>query len=220
MKKLMPWVKFPAHWIESKGLQAFAWAGDNRSAETSALMCLVVIAHQADRATGTAKVTYDEFQVITSLSREKISDGLQLLCKRQIITRPQPNSVYELQGYHEDVGWCKLPYKEMYSQNKISMFHNFHLRKSAELDALKLFLLIATRRDIRQNITNISYEKIEEYSKIPKPRIKAAISHLTNEGLVYAESSASNDGTRFYHGYRLRGIDRYNHAGTSAAITP
>lgn len=221
MRTHSAWSKLPSHWIQDKYLRHFVWIGPNRSNNIAALMCLSVIAHNTDTLTGIARLTYDDFNAITSLSRTKISHGLKVLTSHGIIRRGDKSSAYSLVKYHEYSGWCKFPRKSMYDYpgNIINMFKEFKLRNIAELDAMKLLFLIAARRNEKQNITALSYKAIEEYSGISRPRIKAAISHLTSANLLYTEMATSTDHTRYYNGYRLRGIDSYKHAGTSGAIT-
>ncbi len=108
-----------------------------------------------------------------------------------------------------------MPAKGLYSGDRIAAFDPFKLRAVAELDAMKLYLLFASRRNNESNFADISYDKITEFSGVERSRLKTAISVLAAHGLVYVEHrpSAIND-----HGvasaYRLAHLDPYVHMGT------
>jgi hypothetical protein len=110
----------------------------------------------------------DYFCALTGLSRAKVSKGLDALENTKVIEREPDDarSIYKLAYYNVSAGWAKLPLKSMYSSGTIAAFMDFRLRRVAELDALKLFLLIVARRNRTTNITNIGHEKIEEYTNI------------------------------------------------------
>lgn len=57
--------------------------------------------------------------------------------------------------------------------------------------------------------------KIELYTAVDRPRIKAAISLLASMPLVYVEQvPAMAHQNRWSNAYRLVGLDTYKHAGT------
>ena len=70
----------------------------------------------------------------------------------------------------------------------IPMFEDFHLRKPAELDAVKLYLAFAGRRDTGQNVTRMTYNRISDYAGIKLGRIKRALGILNINGLITVES--------------------------------
>lgn len=215
----LPWVRLPSAWINQRGLIDIKWENGGAGANgIAALMLLTVIAHRADPVSGQARVTYEEFCAIASLSRPKVSQGLSLLERLGVIQRggAAGPSVYQLVSFTDDDSWAKLPAKSMYSSSgRIAAFADFALRRPVELDAMKLFLLVAARRDRQTNLAKISYPKIEEYSGIRHARIKSAISYLAGHDLLHVEHVPS---TTSEHGianaYRLPGIEPYNHMGT------
>jgi hypothetical protein len=80
---------------------------------------------------------------------------------------------------------------------------------------LKLFVPFASRRGSDTNVANISFDKIEQYAGIDREGIRSGLNVLVANGLVHIEvqpSATSELGIA--HGYRLVGIDPYNHAGT------
>ncbi len=219
---LQQWVRLPTTWIRSHGLRAFRWAGAERSDNTAGLMLLLPIAHHADDQTGIAHLTYNELGGATGLSRAKISGGLSVLETHGLIARDvERRSAYQLCNYDPERGWGKLPARRLYaSDDDIIAFRHFHLRRPAELDALKLYYLIAAFRDRATNQTYISYDKIAEYSGIERGNIKRGQSFLVTHDLIqveYAPSSASEHGMK--SSYRLVGLEPSKHMGTTGRGT-
>jgi hypothetical protein len=84
-----------------------------------------------------------------------------------------------------------------------------------ELDAMKLYYLFAARRSRETNMAKIGYDKIEEYTAIPRNNIRGALTVLGANGLVHVErltSDLSDHGVA--NGYRLTYLDSYRHMGT------
>jgi len=216
---LRDWVRLPSAWIEEGGLQRLKWTGGeyNSGADcAAALMVLAVIAHVANEQTGVASVTYDHLCGSTGLSRAKVSAGLSILEDLAVIIRsPEGRSSYQLTRFGLNEGWCKLPAKRLYSGGRITAFHDFTLREAAELNALKLYYLFATRRGEDTNMANISYDRIEDYVGLDRRRIKTAISVLAAQGLVHVEHVPSLRGDYgISNAYRLAFIQTRNHLGT------
>ena len=218
---LRNWVRLPSWWIEEGGLRKLHWKREGAD-NIAALMTLCVIAHHAnERATENeaelvASVTYDRLCLATGVSREKIASGLDVLASHKVIRRaPHGRSTFLIERYERERGWCKLPAKGLYAGERIAAFDAFKLRTVAELDAMKLYLLFASRRNNESNFADISYDKITEFSGVERSRLKRAISFLAALGLVYVEHrwSQTND-----HGvanaYRLSHLDPYVHMGT------
>jgi hypothetical protein len=213
------WVRLPSAWIDDKGLTKLTWKSGGEGADNvAALMTLTAIAHAADQETGISNLTYDALCNSTTLSRAKLSNGLDVLkYNLQVIETPPEaaRSTYQLTNFGTGNHWAKMPLKSMRALGKIAAFADFQLRKVAELDALKLFFLFMARRDRATNVANIGYEKIEDYTGIRRVRIKAAISFLASFPLVYVEqipSSVNPNG--FSHAYRIVGVDSYNNMAT------
>jgi len=211
------WARLPSGWIGAEGLKEFKWAHGGAGADQLAsLMALVVIAHSVDAETGISRITYNDLTKRACLSRAKVAKALKVLQERQLITRPADSgrSVIGLANY-DQVPWAKLPFRGMYEEGRIRAFDEFKLRNVIELDALKLFLLFAQRRDQSTNLANISYDKIEVYTGIARVRIKYAISFLVSHLLIHVEQIPSRR-TDFgiSHAYRLVGVDPHIHMGT------
>lgn len=207
--------KLPSQWIEDGGLKQFRWQRGG-SDETAALMLLIVIVQSADAVSGLVRLTYEDFIGATELSRAKIAAGLEVLTQRKLIVRgTHGRSSIGLVDYDPEKGWAKLPVRGLYSGGTVTAFRNFKLRRRAELDALKLYLLFAARRNRSLNMAPISYEKIEEYSGVKQAAIKHALNILAANALVHIERFTSRrvEGG-IAHAYRLTHLDSYHHLGT------
>lgn len=216
MVALREWVRVPTDWIDAGGLKHLSWTHGEGSDNIAALMALTVIAHHAEEGTGIARLTYGEMCDITGISRAKISAGLDILDKHNLVTRNFcGRSTYHMTAYKKEGGWGKLPARGLYSFGRISVFGDFKLRHQVELNALKLYYLFVRRRDNKTNMANISYEKIHEYSGIDRQKIKHGLSFLAALGLVHVEhvpSEQSNYGIS--NAYRLAHLYPYTHMGT------
>jgi DNA-binding transcriptional ArsR family regulator len=217
MAKLLPWVMMPSGWIVQGGLRDFQWAKSEGANNIAALMVLAPILHRADRDVGVAKLTYDEFESATSLSRSKISAGLRILNERGVIARERyGQSSYALTDFSPAGGWAKFPAARLYAGGQITFFNELHLRRRPELDALKLWYFIAARRDNDVNLAKATYDQIVEVTGIPRDRIKSGLSVLAANGMVHVEhipSRYSDYGVA--NAYRLPQIDGARHMGST-----
>jgi len=217
MIKLRTWVKLPSRWIENAGLREFRWLRGEGSNNLAALMALAAISHRADADTGIVRLTYDALCEATTLSRSKLSVGLSILVERGQLERGvDGRSSFRLAGYAPKSGWAQFPAAGLYREGTIYAFQHLHLRQPAELDALKLYFLFASRRDRETNVAKITYEKIELYSGVGHNSIRRALSWLSVQGLVYVEhvpSTVSENGVA--NAYRLAHLDSRRHMGSS-----
>ncbi|WP_159006266.1 hypothetical protein [Bradyrhizobium sp. S69] len=215
--KMREWVRLPSRWIETGRLKELQWtsAEGSGSNNLAALMVLAPLAHHADDE-GVSACTYDRLSLATGLSRAKISAGLSVLEKLEVIDRtPSGRSTFQLLNYSEAGGWSKLPARGLYNAGRIIGFENFHLRTMNELHALKLYYLFARRRSNDTNMAHISYDKIEQYTGIARQRIRTGISLLASVGMVHVEHVPSRSNERgTANAYRLPFIDPYTHLGT------
>lgn len=217
MERVRQWVPLPTLWIEERGLSAFQWGGAGEgSNNAAALLCLILIAHHAD-GHGRARLTYDQISDMSGLSRAKIAAGLKILHEGEF-ARSVDKSHFQLAHFDMTVrGWGQLPARRLYTKTgRLTFARGMHLRQRAELDALKIFLLFVARRDVASNRIDLSYDKIAEYSGISRNRITDALSFLTVNSLVvtHKQESDINDFATA-NSYRLRGLNPYNHAGTT-----
>jgi hypothetical protein len=207
------WVRLPNGWIEAKGLRSIRW-NDKGAENVAGLMLLVAIAHRVDQDYGGGRVTYDELQKASGLSRTLIASGLQVLTDAGRIERLGKSGL-ALAEFEPAANYAKLPVRKLYDGEEIIPFQDFTLRNRIELDALKLYLLFASRRDRHANLTNLTYDKIDAYSGVDRQRIKRAIDLLVVRNLVRVDQRPSRvSELGISHGYRLAGLDDYVHAGT------
>lgn len=211
------WVRFPSQKIyKDLLLRKFHWHDGGRANHVAALMCWVVIAHNADEDSGLARVTYDRFTEATGLGRTRTSAGLKVLRNFGIIANGDKRGHYQLVGYDKLQNWAMLPWRTLYRSDAIAFFHALSGRKVAHLDALKLYLLVAARRDTNTNTANITYDQIGELAGIPRARITDALTLLGSNHVMVVESRPSTQSDFGVHNaYRLRGVDSYRHRGTT-----
>ena len=212
-----PWVRLPSSWINRGDLDLLKWGPDGKgSNNTAALMALTVIAQAADDKTGAARLTYDQLCAATGLSRAKLSKGLDVLERMEVVSRNHDGrSNYKLVNYDPLAHWAKLPAKSMYSAGRIIAFDDFRLRRRVELDALKLYFLFVARRGKDTNMANIGYDKIQAYTGIERGRIKTATSYLASLSLIYVEQVPFKEDGYIANAYRIVGVDPYKHMGTT-----
>lgn len=223
------WVKMPSDWIRDKDqplLSSMKWSGDNKADQIAALMLHIVLVHHANpelvtdrQDVGLVRLTYSELGVIVGISRAKISGGLKLLDKMNLIERLDEgkSNLFKIKGYEVISGWAKLPARGLYDKgmNYVSAFQFFHLRVKNELNALKIYFVVIAFRDNYTGTTSISYEKISAYTGVNRNEIRLALSFLVNAGLVNVESGSSDiNEYSTINIYRLAHIERYKHRGT------
>ena len=213
---MQAFTKLPSAWIEQEGLKAFRWANGG-SDNIAALMTLAVIGHHIDATTGIARLRYDELSDMASIARAKVSAGLKLLAGQGIVELgADGRGSYKLANYDPEKGWAMLPARGLYRHGVVDAFTEFRLRRRAELDAMKLYFLFVARRSRDTNMAKIGYERIEHYSGVPRNNIRAALSVLSANNLVYIEhvaSTASDLGVA--SAYRLAHLDNRRHMGTT-----
>lgn len=224
----LEWVKLPTFWIEAKGLKIFKWSKGEGSANVAALLAYIALSHQlegdveilAQRPTeewGRVRLTYDAMTQATSISRTKLAQGLNVLEATRLIKRVEGSqSTYDICGYDPSQGWAKLPCRLLYKEDVITAFRDFQLRKATELQALKIYLLLISRRNTETNLVNISYDKIMDYAGIPRQQIRPAINVLLYAGLVHIEKVKSWDRDGLANAYRLAHVDSYKNPGTTS----
>jgi len=236
---MKPFVKMPSRWImypgTQGGLKSFSWQGKNRSRNIAALMLYIAILHNANEnptplhAAGTARISYSELQKITGLSRTMIAAGLRKLEEQEIILANKENktSVYQLVDNYFTDSWAKLPFKSLYTGgNGIGFFYDLNLRKKVELDALKLYLLIAAFRNNQLNHMSMAYPKIADYTGIQKNHVKSAVSFLVVNQLIQVDQlsnfeTRSQDPMNRVNHYRLIGLGSHHFGNMDIdALTP
>lgn len=214
----MPWVQVPAVGL-TDALKGFVWQKPDKGSaarETAALMiyvALLFVCRKEEYETPhlgelvltrhVAELTYDELEQATGLSRSLIRQGIQRLEASQLVTAigSQQKRAYILRwntGY-----WFKLPCRAMVNQNGIPAFKTFTLRSKHELNALKIYLYLASIRDGLNLYSEASYEAINKKTNIPERDIRKALNILTTSGIMArinreSDRSASSWGPNQY----------------------
>jgi len=215
--KLPEWNKLPNKWIEGQGLCEFKWGKGAGADNLAGLMVLTVILNHCAPDTGIARLTYDELTEVTSLSRALLARGLDVLASSNLIERkPDGRSSYRVGNYDPNGGWAKFPARGLYVRGRVAAFANFQLRQRAELDAMKLYFLFASRRDRQSNMALLGYDKIEEYSGVSREHIKRGLTLLGANSLIHVEYVRNAMGNeRTASAYRLVHLHSRQHMGTS-----
>lgn len=217
---MQTWRRLPHLWIEAGGLKEFQWREGAGADNAAALMLLAGLVHHADPDTGLLRMTYDGWHHLTGLSRAKISRGLSLLTERGIIARPnRGRSEVQLLNLGAPT-FAKFPARGLYNpQGRIKFFLRLNLRGIVQLDLLKLWFLFCSRRNTRENRVDLTYDTVERYSGIARPRIRNAISLAIHYELIIIEKVEDKISGDVSTSYRIRHIEPYEHAGTARAET-
>lgn len=213
--KLPDFTKMPIAWIDDGRIHKFQW-GKEGSNNLAGLMVYLVILNHLDAENGIAHVTYSQIAQAASLSRQKVSSGLDILEKNEmIVRRPEGRSTIKVCDYNREQHWAKIPARGLYANDVIMGLTEFRLRRRSELDAMKLYFLFAARRNRETNMAQISYSKIENASGVRENCIRNAITVLGANGLVHVERLPSIQSEyAISNAYRLCHLDTRRHMGT------
>lgn len=153
----------------------------------------------------TAAATYEELGRVTGLSRSLIRQALERLEELEMIAAlgSSQTRFYELMW--SDDGWFKLPCQAIVRDGVIVPFSTFTLRSKHELNALKLYLYLASVRDRAHAYSEASYETIHKRIGVSERDIRRAITVLVGVGLLRSvaravgEDPSMNYGPNRYH---------------------
>lgn len=207
-KTFFPWVKVPTTGLVDV-LKEMRWqrqGSTSAAQDVAALMVYVVLLFIREEEA--AKITYDQLQHATGLSRSLICQGLKrlesvdlILCsgskqKRQYVFRSPTVPP-----------WFKLPCRAVMTEDGVVAFKTFTMRSKHELNAMKMYLYLASIRDREMLHSEVTYEKIYERLAIPERDIRRAINVLNTSGLL-ARVNRVSDGENSLWGpnqYFLKG---------------
>ncbi|MBE8592251.1 hypothetical protein IQK56_15635 [Pseudomonas sp. MAFF 301449] len=188
-------------WTRENGcdLRAFP-AGPSTGASISALKCLLAIAVQADFKTDSAIVSYNDFETLTGLSRPMIRKGLDVLSDLKLI-RVQGGYAhkYTVQPI-KDTYWAKIP-TELLKRN----LKDIGNRGVVCLGALKIYILLAARRNNDYDWTAQTYEHLEQATGVRRADIRACLSMLYSARLLHADT-VTLEGRDQFQAYFIRGL--------------
>jgi len=235
----MPWVQVPAEGLIEFLLQ-LSWRkieGKSTARDVAALMIYIVLLFirierissvpqkhaeflgllpdaMTDKIEQIANITYDDLEQATGLSRSLIQQGLDRLTElgRISASGSKQKRIYILTWPTPLVRWAKLPCRAVANRDGVTAFKTFTLRNKHELNALKLYLYLASVRDKANIYSEVSYEVIYERLNIPERDIRSAINLLISSGLlarVHRESDRDNS-TWGPNQYYLKGYGDLN----------
>jgi hypothetical protein len=218
---LLPWVRFPSARIADGLLTTLTWS-DGGADAIAALMAFIVIAHHAHQESGSARLTWTQLSDATSLSRAKLGAGLFILSEFFLIERgTEGRSTFRLSDFNPQQGWAMLPARGLYGPSgSVTAFRDFTLRGKAELDALKVYLVLAARRTRNINATLLSYDKIHLYAGVHPTHIRRALSVLAATNLVHISTMPSEiNQFGIANMYRLAHLEPRQHPGTVGRLS-
>jgi len=105
--------------------------------------------------------------------------------------------------------WGKIPYRLVpggRAGKELQLLHELSCKSWADLDALKLYLLLIAHRDKTTGCAMIAYTKIEESGGIWRQKIRPAISLLITHYLVRVEQGKTPGQYNTPNGYRILGL--------------
>jgi DNA-binding transcriptional ArsR family regulator len=187
------WSKIPTAWIRyDAGLMAFTIrdVGGSAAALKIYISIALLAAYRTKAPTlyaGQATVSYDEFELITGLSRSLIPRGIEILKSAGMIEVIESARIhaYRLVGYDDDSrGWGKLPYDHLRSGPSGGRLAAVGHRYQGDLNALKIYLALVAFRDGASGYSSLSYDKIVEYTGVHRSRVRPALSSLYETRLV------------------------------------
>lgn len=216
MTLVQDWGRFPSDWIAEMGLQRFSW-GRCGTRGIAALRVYVVLAQRLRDPDGMVRVSYDALSENTNLARASVAAGLRLLEEEGLILSGAyagGKGRYRFLGYDPKRGWAKLPAQKLYDGAQFRPFKAWHMRSQVELHALRLYLLIAARRDTDFNEAFLTYNKIHEMTGMKDAQITAGLSQLNTSSMIYVVNH-DREGHGMARGYRIVGVEPYRHRGTT-----
>lgn len=215
------WARLPNSWIYDGKLSAFSAAPARRGAAGAALKLLIAIVVRAvnKRAVdagpdqGSALLSYDQLMELTDLSRGMVAKGVALLKTSGIVAveaAPGVTSRYRLAGYGPGDTYGRVPKSVLYrgpSVLALKTLYELSLRNEADVNAMKLYLLICGTQDKDTRVALINHHSIWLKTGIPEKKIRRALSVLYEHGLVsHVLVDQADVGKSPATGYRVLGL--------------
>lgn len=182
-----------------KDLRAFA-GGSSTGASIAALKCLLAVSIQADFKSDSATVSYNDFEALTGLSRPMIKKGLDVLFGLKLLSVSKGYAHKYTVEAVTDTYWAKIP-TELLKRN----LKDIGNRGAVQLGALKLYILLAAKRNNSYDWTALTYKNMEEYTGIRRADIRASLSVLYSARLLHADTVTVEDHESF-QAYFMRGL--------------
>lgn len=194
------WSKMPSRWVRQGGLKQFrAKSAGTNAAALKLYMTVAMFANFKASpdivVPGFARLSFSNLEDLCNISRQYVGCGLKVLASHELVDIHKTGNAngYFLTGY-DDIGWAKLP--RSYLLEKTSRFAGLPIRGVLHLEALKLYLALVTFRDNNAQTVWLSYDKIEEYTGIPRRRIRRSIDVLINHEWISLAAHSDGIGDR------------------------
>lgn len=196
----MAFSKLPTWWIREDGLKRFAGSLGAGNC-IAALKCLMALSITIDFHTRVTSMSYSDLEKVTGLSRPMVARAIPLLEGTGVVKvyRDEHTHRYELTNGTFDQYWAKLPVDRIRTHLK-----DIPNRGITVLYALKIYLLMLSKRPNDSLVLGLGYEKIVEETGIQKSRVRAALNILYNHDLIHVDKR--EDGEYASNIYTIRGL--------------
>ena len=200
------WSALPTWWIRDIGLTSFT-AGKTTGVSIAAIKVLVAISLFADFSSHKIQTSISNLETLTGLSRPMVLAGISMLESKGLVVvdRAQHINEYQIVVSAQDTNWAKLPFDRL--KNNL---HGINNRGAATLAALKVYLLLVSKRPNSANHLAFSHENIRQETGIQTRHVRQALDILINHSLLHISSGTDRevDGHSVRHNvYTLLGID-------------
>ncbi|PKH70890.1 hypothetical protein CXF96_14825 [Stenotrophomonas sp. Betaine-02u-21] len=165
--------------------------GGSRAGESQAALRILLAITVSDRSAADfdAKLSLDELEDLTQLSRSMVLKGVRLAADHGYIAyeagKPRTKSSFSLlQGPGQvDQGWAKAPNEEI--RTRIPKLPH---RGDAALASLKIYLTLLAARSRNNAVVRLKHETLRSKAGCQAKHVRSAISLLANEGLIHVLS--------------------------------
>ncbi|HBW7742118.1 TPA: hypothetical protein MFE66_005082 [Klebsiella pneumoniae] len=207
------WAPMYSWWIQDEVIQKLNWRNDqlgSPAGKTAALMIYMALTMKSSEEPGLnrVKITYSRLSEITGVSRELVREGILILESLEMILfeKVGRNNIYTLVNKRTKGGWCKIPVKQLMTEDGkiISPFKELRLRRKIELHAIKIFLYLASVRSNHSEYSMASYETIRKAVGMSDKDVSRALALLSLIGMLArvssekTEDSKENQPNRYY----------------------
>lgn len=214
------WARLTLRWIHDGDLAMFR-GGKQLGASVAAMKVFMAVLLKAENRSpdtavatqGSASLSYDDLMEMTGLSRSMIASGVKRLCQlgQLSVTREGRGGKnrYFVAEYMKGA-WGRIPFRTVVGlgfDKRVQLLHEMSCRRSTDLNALKLYLLLCAHRSGASPYAMIGYDRIHDATGILRPRIRQAISILIEHNLVKVDhEKALNDRRNTPNSYYIFGL--------------
>jgi len=186
-------VKLPTWWTR---LDVNYFPGGVNSGQSIAgLKCLLALSLTLNFHTNEIEISLTILEEITGLSRPMVAKGIAYLEEAGLVevNRDGYVNLYTVNEHEDDSGWGKLPYLVL--KKELSSFLN---RGGIPLLALKIYVLLASRRPNNAASFCMSYETILAHTKGQRSHVRKALDLLIVHGMLKVEKPDDMKSSNIY----------------------